>query len=158
MHIYSPHFLEEFPRVKNARIYDHSFTFVSQVLYGNLIQKTYGVFAPGGKDSPHDLYKVERSTNKLVRLCSCDFDWVKSKTYIAGSNYQFGGPRNYHDAYANELTVTVMTKLDSDADHEARVVSLNTRFNDEEPDDAFDRQPDRDEMCREVKRVIRILK
>jgi len=152
MHIYSPHFLEDFPRVDNARIHDHKFTFTSQILLGRLINRTYNVWAPGG---PHGYYRVDETQKDepLVRICDCGLVDRSIEVYSAGESYDFGGPRNFHDAFAEELTVTVMTKTKVDLDHQARVVSIN----DVTPDNAFGSQPDYNDMRREVQRVMRIL-
>lgn len=151
MHIYSPHFLENFPRVENARIHDHKFTFVSQVLYGRLHNMNYDMKPDFGE---HGLYRVDAETNKLRRTGSCRSHWFGTDIIKAGESYEFGGPLKFHDTYADELTVTVMTKTHAIDSYEPQVICINDEPN---PDDAFGTQPEYGHLRREVQRVMRIL-
>lgn len=151
MHIYSPDFNPWL--VENARVHDHSFYFVSQVLTGFLIHSTFSVEAgPGVKDAVHGLYHVDKKQENepLVRLTSCSSKHIRNRIIHAGESYEFGGPGRFHDTWAEVPTVSIMTKIATEREHTPRVVSLF----DEEPDDAFSRQPEYEHMADEVHRIL----
>ena len=151
LHIWSP----EFPatRVQNAQIHDHRFWFVSKILLGTLYHQEYEVYLdPTGTHGLHQT-SAHSKVALLERIGRCSIQERALKIYYAGDEYYFGGPDKFHHTWANELTVTVMTKLSSIADYNARMVALN----DEAPDHAFENQPSEEALWHEVRRVINLI-
>ncbi len=152
LHIWSP----KFPaiRVDNARIHDHRFWFRSKVLLGELHHKTYSV-RQDNLSGDHGLYRTD-SHSKVVplkKIGRCDVVQSSLDIYRVGDEYKFGGPGRYHTTDATRLTVTIMTKFRTDSTYFAHVVALR----DEEPDQAFDNQPDQNLIKDEVVRVWEML-
>ena len=148
LHVWSPAFPAT--RVQNAQIHDHRFWFCSKVLLGALYHQEYEVYLDGtGK---HGLYQTAEHSKvaPLERIGKCSISERGLSIYYAGDEYYFGGPDKYHHTFANELTVTLMTKLSSAPDYNARMVALN----DETPDHAFENQPDTRALRAELNRAI----
>jgi hypothetical protein len=152
MHIYSPDF--DFKRVSNARIHDHKFFFVSQVLLGTLHHVIHEVVPT--EDGPDGLYKVDESQpgEPLVYIQPCRVGNRRIDNVRVGEAYKFGGPGAFHDTFSEgEPSVTVMTKIRTVDGYRPNVVSLRN----EEPDNAFGTQPTYEDMHKEVQRILALL-
>jgi len=151
LHVWSPHFPAT--RVANAQIHDHRFWFKSKVLYGELYHKEHRITM--NEEGHHGLYRTHGHSKvaPLERVGRCEIEQVTLDSYFAGDEYDFGGPGKYHETSANHLTVTVMTKVKSDPTYFAHIVALG----DEEPDHAFENQPDQSKMRAEVIRALALV-
>ena len=151
LHVWSP----ELPatRVQNARIHDHRFWFCSKVLLGTLYHQEWEVYLDGTGE--HGLYQTAEHSKAapLERIGKCSISERALKIYMRGDEYYFGGPDKFHDSWANELTVTVMTKFSTAPGYNPRIVALGG----DSPDHAFDNQPDHAELNKELRRVARIV-
>lgn len=154
MHIFDPDF--EWDRVENARIHDHRFWFTSKVLVGRIFHRTYNIERLEGGD--HGLYTVDSSQEgePLIRVASCDVYENLTQVISEGDSYKFGGSSNFHDTFAEEFTVTIMTKTAFEpkrSEYDPWVVALG----DEKPDNAFDNQPRPCHMRESVQKAWRML-
>ena len=102
----------------------------------------------------HGLYRVDAETDKLRRTGSCRLHCFGTDIIKAGESYEFGGPLEFHDTFAEELTVTVMTKTLEIDGYEPQVICLN---DDSNPHDAFGDQPTQALMRSEFERAMRLL-
>ena len=91
-------------------IHDHIYSFVSQILCGELCNKTYDV-VPG--TTYHRCYGIP-NMNILHKSGNETYDVVSTGTYFmkAGSQYFFKS-RHYHESLAFEPTLTLMMKTEN---------------------------------------------
>ena len=134
LHIWNP----ELPatRVVNAQIHDHKFKFVSRILIGELLHRTWEVHtAPDGLYRRSRLYcgTHDRTRGPTVIDNHVDLKHLHDWRFKKGETYEFGGPNFYHETICDEYTVTVMTKTEQWKDHYPTAVTMW----DELPDHAF---------------------
>jgi len=141
-------------RVQNARIHDHRFTFISQVLLGALIDVRYAVKI--GTDCEHTLYQqgptFSDKSSPLEYYGECDIEKISERRIVAGESYGVGGPSCFHDTIPADgrLTVSVMTKTATLEGYRARIVSLEKK----PIEHAFENQPDAALLKRHVKMAL----
>lgn len=151
LHMWSPNFPAT--RVKNAQIHDHRFWFSSRVLMGKLHHDTYAVEIDEG--CPHGLYQTHGHSKvaPLEKINNCAVRRIARAIFCEGDDYEFGGPGMFHETYAEETTVTVITKTKVEPGYHARIVAIN----DHSPDHAFENQPDDQKLRAEVEKIWRYL-
>lgn len=154
VHIYVPDLPREFKRVANARIHDHAFEFVSTVLVGYLRHTKYSV-RPGVKGD-HGFWMVDKEAQgePLTKVGYCDCTMKKHSGIMAGGSYKFGGPLNFHDTWADEFTVTVMSKVGHTYLYSPKIVGLHDPV---KLDDAFSDQPPVEMMNEYMRKALALV-
>ncbi len=160
LHIWSPEFPQT--RVQNARIHSHRFAFRSKVLLGCLHDDQYEVRHCPNTGADGDLYDIPEASSNVDKSAPLRFlepvtlRRTELRLYPAGMEYvEDGYETSFHDSYADQLTVTVMTKIgNAPPGTWARVVCKDIGI---PPDHAFENQPSQTRLVAEVARVMELL-
>jgi hypothetical protein len=125
-------------------IHDHRFGFHSAVLRGCLVNvdwKFHGI----GRAHTHVVWEARPNEGEDTSLVSLHrsgwVDPVRTRTICARESY-IVNPREFHETFANEPTVTVMTKTGEVPDHRPRVLCRVGQT----PDNSFTRYRDEDKL------------